>query len=222
MNRSFGFSLGSTIQRRSFFGIEPDLGSHQAQQKLRARAEPRHPDGRYTDGPSLETGDAVNVFGAEQNEAADMHAGQERCRLALVEPDNEVRGIAHHQIHVAARQQLGGISGRRRLGDKADVAKALRLQQLPGDHLRHGADCRIYRKFDGRRLRVRLGCSRSERRQHPRDASERCGPEKAASGLQCGSTRLARGAKPAEACRAGERGIGQEPAASLDRHGTPP
>ena len=31
-----------------------------------------------------------------------------------------------------------------------------------------------------------------------------------------------RGAKPTEACHAGECGIGQEPAAPLDRHGTPP
>jgi hypothetical protein len=86
--------------------------------------------------------------------------------------------------------RLGGIGGKLRLVDKADVRKAFRLQKLSGDHLRHGADCRSYRQSDGRRLRARLGCFRSERRQHPSDASERCGPEKAASRLQCGTRDL--------------------------------
>src|SRR5262249_40183278 len=62
----------------------------------------------------------------------------------------------------------------------------------------------------------------SEQWHHPGDANERCGPEKAASRLQYGGVRLARGAKPADACRAGVRAIRQKLAVSLDRHGTPP
>ena len=88
-------------------GIEPDLGGHQGQQEIRARPEPRDANSL-----SFQTGNAVNVFMAEQYEAADMHAGQQRARLSLIEGDDEVRGIVHHQIHLTARQLLGGHVGR--------------------------------------------------------------------------------------------------------------
>jgi len=89
---------------------------------------------------------------AEQYKAADMYAGQQRRCFSLIERYDEVRSIIHHQIHVAARQLLGRVVGRGRLIDKADIGKALRLQQPFGDHLRHSADCGGPRKFNGRGL----------------------------------------------------------------------
>jgi hypothetical protein len=94
----------------------------------------------------------VDAFTAEQNEAADMHARQQRDRCSLIEADDEIRRIAHHQIHVAARQLLGGVAGRGRLIDKANIGEALRLQQLLWNHLRHSADCGVPREFNGRGL----------------------------------------------------------------------
>src|SRR5215831_20275214 len=73
---------------------------------MRVSSEPRHPDGF-----PLQTGDAVDVFMAEQNEAADMYAGQQGGRFSLIEAKDEIRRVDHHQIHVPARQLLGGVRG---------------------------------------------------------------------------------------------------------------
>jgi hypothetical protein len=81
--------------------VEPDLGGQKGQQRVRVR-----PQGLYPDAFSLQVGDAANAFVSEQFEAADHHTGQQRNRLADIDPSNKIRRIIRVEIDLAAGDQL--------------------------------------------------------------------------------------------------------------------
>jgi hypothetical protein len=66
-------------------GVEPHLGSHQGQQRMRVRRQ-----GLYTDTFSLQVGDAADALASKQFEAADHDAGHQRDRLASINRPDKV------------------------------------------------------------------------------------------------------------------------------------
>ena len=67
-----------------------------------ARAQSLHADPL-----ALQVADAADAFVGEQLEAAGMHAGQHRDRLAGIDRDDERRRKVEAEIDLAARDRVG-------------------------------------------------------------------------------------------------------------------
>ena len=106
----------------------------------------------------------------EQLEAAGMHAGQHRDRLARVDRDQERRREVHAEIDLAARRSSAAFVDARLHAHIADIGEAFGAQQLLGDVLRREADAGSLGDPDRGRFRRPLVGERCRGRQARRGA----------------------------------------------------
>jgi hypothetical protein len=98
ISEQFERALGDPVYVAA--GVEPDPAGHRGEEHLRARSQ-----GLYSDGLTLQIGDAANGVARKQFEAADMHSRQHRHRLAVIDRSDELRGVIRTEIHLAAHER---------------------------------------------------------------------------------------------------------------------
>ena len=146
-NSSIGLADGLVTQSISSVGIEPDIGGHDREKHVRARAE--RLDAHAF---ALQIEDGADGLVREQLEAAGMHTRQDRDRHAGIDRDDERRREVQTEVDLAApRSSRAGSPDRHR--HVADIGEAFRAQQLLGHVLRREADAGYLVEADRGRLR---------------------------------------------------------------------
>jgi hypothetical protein len=110
------------------FGVEPNLGCHQLQQRGRACLQPHL--------LSLQFGDAVDTFAGEQLVAARMYAGKDRDRRPAIDRLNVIDGESDREVDPTIGERLRYL-GSRDL-DIGDFLEAFGAQQRFGGELWRG------------------------------------------------------------------------------------
>src|SRR6516225_10567273 len=98
---------------------------------------------------ALKVGNGVDAFLGEQLDAARHPAGQDRYRLAGIDPNDIRRRKVEAEIRLTGPYRVRGLSGRPRI-DIADIGKTFGAEELLGHVYRGAAKSRCSREAQSR------------------------------------------------------------------------
>jgi hypothetical protein len=116
----------------SLGGIEPNIGGHAGDQRL------RHQSGAHL--LALQISDAPDAFVRKQRIASDMHSGEHRRRRTGLDRRNHGRRIDHREIKLAAFHGVGPTAAVGRYRHMLNIGEAFVAQQFIGDVCRRVAN----------------------------------------------------------------------------------